>query len=198
MPEKPATYKKPKAKSKPLEEPSKPVEEPSKPVDEPQKPVEETPKQTENVPKPKKKTNFVFITKPPSPPKEPTPEPTHISKQRTPDLQTKFWPTPDIPAINREYLEDDDDDLIQLIPENPLPLKIGINGFDRVGRLAFRAAFQAGLEISAVNDPFIPLHYMVYSLKCDLAHSHGKGRQKEISVTESPLGQLIVNGKIVT
>ena len=79
-----------------------------------------------------------------------------------------------------------------------MPLKIGINGFDRIGRLAFRAAFEAGLEVSAVNDPFIPLHYMVYSLKFDLAHNHSKSRRKEITVTESPLGELIVNGKIVT
>ena len=193
MPEKPATFKKPKPKPKQEEKP--------KPVESPPKPMEEPPKEVEEKPKPKKKSNFVFITKPTSPPKEPTPEPLPISspteKERTPDLQTKFWPTPDLPPPKQEYFEEDDD-LIQLNPEEPLPLKIGINGFDRVGRLAFRAAFDAGLEISAVNDPFIPLHYMVYSLKSDMAHNHSKIRRKEISVTESPLGQLIVNGKIVT
>jgi len=184
MPEKPATFKKPKPK----------VEVKPEPVVEPPKPVEE------EKPKPPKKSCFVFIQKPkepsPEPPKEPTPTP--ITKQRTPDLQSKFWPTPELPTPQQpEYIENDDD-LIQLSPEKPLPLKIGINGFDRVGRLAFRAAFDAGLEISAVNDPFIPLHYMVYSLKFDMAHNHSKSRRKEITVTESPLGQLIVNGKVVT
>merc|ERR1712106_310751 len=184
MPEKPATFKKPKPK----------VEVKPEPVVEPPKPVEE------EKPKPPKKSCFVFIQKPkepsPEPPKEPTPTP--ITKQRTPDLQSKFWPTPELPTPQQpEYIENDDD-LIQLSPEKSLPLKIGINGFDRVGRLAFRAAFDAGLEISAVNDPFIPLHYMVYSLKFDMAHNHSKSRRKEITVTESPLGQLIVNGKVVT
>ena len=86
------------------------------------------------------------------------------------------------------------DDLIQLQPEKPL--KLGINGFDRIGRLAFRAALESGLEVGAINDPFIPLHYMVYSLKFDMAHS--KTRKKDMSVTESPSGHLVVNDKQVT
>jgi len=49
--------------------------------------------------------------------------------------------------------------------------------------------------VTAINDPFIPLHYMVYSLKFDNAHS--KLRRKDMNVEESPNGQLIVNDKLI-
>ena len=42
------------------------------------------------------------------------------------------------------------------------PIKVGINGFGRIGRLAFRHAVEDdGIEIVAVNDPFIEPHYAV-------------------------------------
>lgn len=43
--------------------------------------------------------------------------------------------------------------------------KIGINGFGRIGRLVMRAAIKSGLEVVAVNDPFIPLDYMSYMFR---------------------------------
>ena len=46
-----------------------------------------------------------------------------------------------------------------------LPPKIGINGFERVGRLVLRAAIEAGLDVKVVNDPFIPVNYMVTNMK---------------------------------
>ena len=192
MPEKPATYKKPK-KSIPKEEtppkpPSEPIpEDPPEPVS-PPKPVE--------TPKPKKKTNFVFISKVPTPPKEPTPPPKEPTppREKTPDLQTKFWPTPKLPTPEPpEPVPEQEQDLIQMEPEKPL--KLGINGFDRIGRLAFRTALESGMDVAAINDPFIPLHYMVYSLKFDIAHS--KTRRKDMNVIESPNGQLIINDKHV-
>ena len=183
MPEKPATFKKPK-KSIPKEEtpPKPPTDE------EPPKPIE--------TPKPKKKSNFVFITKVPTPPKEPTPPPPRspTPKEKTPDLETKFWPTPKLPTPEPVQIEADEEDLIQF--ETSKPLKIGINGFDRVGRLTFRTALESGLDVTAINDPFIPLHYMIYSLKFDIAHS--KSRRKEMKVAETPNGQLIVNDKHVS
>ena len=42
-----------------------------------------------------------------------------------------------------------------------LPPKIGINGFEKVGRLVLRAALESGLDVKVVNDPFIPVKYMV-------------------------------------
>jgi hypothetical protein len=43
--------------------------------------------------------------------------------------------------------------------------KIGINGFGRIGRLVMRAALKQGLQVVAVNDPFIPLDYMSYMFR---------------------------------
>jgi hypothetical protein len=47
--------------------------------------------------------------------------------------------------------------------------KIGINGFGRIGRLVMRAAIKNGLQVVAVNDPFIPLDYMSYMFRSGLA-----------------------------
>ena len=45
-------------------------------------------------------------------------------------------------------------------------VKVGINGFGRIGRLVFRAAIERGdVEVVAVNDPFISVDYMLYMLK---------------------------------
>nr|CAI9702967.1 unnamed protein product [Rangifer tarandus platyrhynchus] len=42
-------------------------------------------------------------------------------------------------------------------------VKVGVNRFSRIGRLVTRAAFNSGkVDIVAINDPFIDLHYMVY------------------------------------
>lgn len=70
-------------------------------------------------------------------------------------------------------------------------VKIGINGFGRIGRLVFRCALAQGLNVVAVNDPFIPADYMVYMFKYDSTHGQFKG---EVSHQD---GKLIVNGKTV-
>ncbi|KAK7899277.1 hypothetical protein WMY93_020130 [Mugilogobius chulae] len=54
-------------------------------------------------------------------------------------------------------------------------VKIGINGFGRIGRLVTRAAALKGnLEVVAINDPFISLDYMVYMFKYDSTHGRFK------------------------
>jgi len=69
---------------------------------------------------------------------------------------------------------------------------IGINGFGRIGRIVFRAANDRGIDIVAINDPFIDIDYMVYMLKYDSTHGRFKG-------TVSKDGShLVVNGKKVT
>jgi len=69
-------------------------------------------------------------------------------------------------------------------------VKIGINGFGRIGRLAFRYAMtHKDAEVVAINDPFIDLDYMVYMLKYDSVHGRFNGDVK----TEG--GKLVVNGK---
>ncbi|CAN1794769.1 Glyceraldehyde-3-phosphate dehydrogenase 2, cytosolic [Linum perenne] len=54
-------------------------------------------------------------------------------------------------------------------------IKIGINGFGRIGRLVARVALQRDdVELVAINDPFIPTDYMVYMFKYDTVHGHWK------------------------
>jgi len=72
-------------------------------------------------------------------------------------------------------------------------VKVGINGFGRIGRIVFRNAIEHDdVNIVAVNDPFIEAKYAVYMLKYDSAHGNFKG---EVSASES--GDLIVNGKTI-
>ena len=71
-----------------------------------------------------------------------------------------------------------------------MSIKIGINGFGRIGKLAFQAALsKEGVEIVAINDPFIAADYMAYMVKYDTVHGRFNG---SISSEE---GKLIVNGK---
>ena len=52
-----------------------------------------------------------------------------------------------------------------------MSIRVGINGFGRIGRLVFRAAMaNPNVEVVAVNDPFMDLEYMVYMLKYDSVH----------------------------
>merc|ERR1711990_1103705 len=71
-------------------------------------------------------------------------------------------------------------------------VKMGINGFGRIGRLVMRASLEKdNLQVVAVNDPFIPIDYMVYMFKYDSTHGQFKG-----TVTHEN-GALIINGKKV-
>lgn len=71
-------------------------------------------------------------------------------------------------------------------------VNIGINGFGRIGRLVLRASFeQTGVEVVALNDPFMDLSYMAYLLKYDSVH----GRfSKTVEVVD---GGLMIDGKKV-
>jgi glyceraldehyde 3-phosphate dehydrogenase len=70
--------------------------------------------------------------------------------------------------------------------------KIGINGFGRIGRLAFRAGIERDdVEFVGINDPFIDLDYMVYMLTYDSVHGRFPGT---VAVKD---GCLVVNGRSV-
>ena len=58
-----------------------------------------------------------------------------------------------------------------------MAIKVGINGFGRIGRLVFRAAVAQPekFEIVGINDPFINLDYMVYMVKYDSIHGKFDG-----------------------
>lgn len=72
-----------------------------------------------------------------------------------------------------------------------MAIKIGINGFGRIGRLVFRAAVSQPeiFEVVGINDPFINLDYMVYMVKYDTIHGRFAGCVKAEN------GKLVVNGK---
>lgn len=71
-----------------------------------------------------------------------------------------------------------------------MAVKVGINGFGRIGRLVFRAAINnPAVQILGVNDPFIDVEYMKYMLVYDTVHGKFDG---EVSVED---GKLVVNGK---
>ncbi|NLM35011.1 MAG: type I glyceraldehyde-3-phosphate dehydrogenase [Clostridiales bacterium] len=73
-------------------------------------------------------------------------------------------------------------------------VKVGINGFGRIGRLAFRAALEnPEVEVKGINDPFIDLDYMVYMLTYDSVHGKFAG---EVSV-DAANNALVVNGKSI-
>ena len=73
-----------------------------------------------------------------------------------------------------------------------MAIKVGINGFGRIGRLVFRASVNNdAIEVTGINDPFIDLDYMAYMLKYDTVHGQFDGT---IEVKD---GNLVVNGKSV-
>ncbi|AIZ78686.1 type I glyceraldehyde-3-phosphate dehydrogenase [Actinobacillus equuli subsp. equuli] len=72
-----------------------------------------------------------------------------------------------------------------------MAIKIGINGFGRIGRIVFRAAqLRDDIEVVGIND-LIDVDYMAYMLKYDSTHGRFNG------TVEVKDGQLVVNGKTI-
>ena len=72
-----------------------------------------------------------------------------------------------------------------------MTIRIGINGFGRIGRLAFRRAMSlADVEIVGIND-LIEVDYLAYMLRYDSTHGRFQG---EVAVEN---GQLVVNGQVI-
>ncbi|XP_074278726.1 glyceraldehyde-3-phosphate dehydrogenase, cytosolic-like [Silene latifolia] len=75
------------------------------------------------------------------------------------------------------------------------PIKIGINGFGRIGRLVARVILQRDdCELVAVNDPFITTEYMTYMFKYDSVH--GQWKHHDIKVKDEKT--LLFGEKSVT
>lgn len=69
-------------------------------------------------------------------------------------------------------------------------IKVGINGFGRIGRLVFRAGLDnPEIEFVGINDPFMTPDYCAYMLRYDTVHGQYKG---DIKYTEDA---IVVNGK---
>jgi glyceraldehyde 3-phosphate dehydrogenase len=72
-----------------------------------------------------------------------------------------------------------------------MSIKVGINGFGRIGRLVFRRAHEIeGVEIVGIND-LLDVNYIAYMLKYDSTHGRFKGT---VAVKD---GNLVVNGKSI-
>jgi glyceraldehyde 3-phosphate dehydrogenase len=70
-------------------------------------------------------------------------------------------------------------------------IKLGINGFGRIGRLVFRASIlRNDIDVVAIND-LIDVNYMAYMLQYDTVHGRFTG---EVEVKD---GQLVVNGQVI-
>ena len=71
-------------------------------------------------------------------------------------------------------------------------IRLGINGFGRIGRLAARiAAKREDIEIVAINDPFIEVDYAKYLMQHDSVHGH---YDLDVSVND---GKLVVGGNSI-
>ena len=72
-------------------------------------------------------------------------------------------------------------------------VKVGINGFGRIGRLVLRASLtRDDIQVVAINDPAISVDYMVYMMKYDSAQGRFQGEVCEKD------GKLVVNGNEIT
>ncbi len=73
-----------------------------------------------------------------------------------------------------------------------MAVKVGINGFGRIGRLVFRAAMaDPEITVVGINDPFLDLDYMQYLLKYDTVHGRFNGDVGEEG------DMMVVNGEKV-
>jgi glyceraldehyde 3-phosphate dehydrogenase len=70
-----------------------------------------------------------------------------------------------------------------------MSIKVGINGFGRIGRLVLRAALKfSEVEVTLINEPFMDLDYIVYLFKYDSTHGRFKGDVHHEG------GKLVVDG----
>jgi glyceraldehyde 3-phosphate dehydrogenase len=70
-----------------------------------------------------------------------------------------------------------------------MAVKVGINGFGRIGRLVFRASLtRDDIDVVAINDPFLDADYMAYLIKYDTVHGRSDAQ------CEANDGKLVVNG----
>ena len=73
-----------------------------------------------------------------------------------------------------------------------MSVKVGINGFGRIGRLVFRASLERDdIEVVGINDPFLDADYMAYLLRYDTVH----GRIPDEITIGVEDGALVVNGR---
>ncbi len=79
-----------------------------------------------------------------------------------------------------------------------MAIRVGINGFGRIGRLVYRIGFDQGIEFVGIND-LVPADNLAYLLKYDTMHGRfqSQGKPAEVSAVASETGgSFTVNGKV--
>jgi glyceraldehyde 3-phosphate dehydrogenase len=81
-------------------------------------------------------------------------------------------------------------------------IKIGINGFGRIGRLVMRSAVNhPEVKIVGINDPFLDPEYMAYMLTYDSVHGRFKGtaeaKDNQVQPMQGRRAQILVNGQAI-
>jgi len=72
-----------------------------------------------------------------------------------------------------------------------MSIKVGINGFGRIGRLVMRAALNySEVSVTLINEPFMDLDYMVYLFKYDSTHGKFKGEV----CADHKTNKIVING----
>jgi len=72
-----------------------------------------------------------------------------------------------------------------------MSIKVGINGFGRIGRLVMRAALNfSEVSVTLINEPFMDLDYMVYLFKYDSTHGKFKGEV----IADHKANKIVING----
>jgi len=75
-----------------------------------------------------------------------------------------------------------------------MSIKVGINGFGRIGRLVMRACLDfKEVSVTLINEPFMDLDYMVYLFKYDSTHGRFKGEVK----ADKASNKIIINGHAI-
>jgi len=73
-----------------------------------------------------------------------------------------------------------------------MAIKVGINGFGRIGRIVMRAAVtNPNVQVVSINDPFMDVDYMVYMFKYDSTHGKYAGS------VEAKDGKLVIDGTVI-
>ena len=72
----------------------------------------------------------------------------------------------------------------------PAKIRVGVNGFGRIGRLVMRACLERpDVEVVAVNDPFVAADYMAYMFKYDTVHGKFLGEAKTSAAVDCASGE---------
>lgn len=63
-----------------------------------------------------------------------------------------------------------------------MSIRLGINGFGRIGKLVFRGTYEnnKGIQVVAINNPSTSIDYLIYQLKYDSAHGVFKGTVEKV------------------